>query len=131
MNIYDEIQRLKELNRNAKTQKERDAIDNEIKELSAKNTEQFATAFENSLRDSINEYEKNTAKEQLEEISQFISLSYIAKNYFNKSRMWLYQRINNYEVNGKPTFFTQEELNRFNFALQDLSNKIGSVKVSL
>jgi hypothetical protein len=129
--MYNEIQRLKELTRKAKTQKERDAIDAQLKELSVKNPEQFAAGFEKSLQDSINEYRINTVKEQLKDVSEFISLSYIAKNYFNKSRTWIYQRINNHEVNGRPVYFTQQEVNTLNFALEDISHKIGSLKISL
>jgi hypothetical protein len=129
--MYNEIERLKALNRKAKTQKECDAIDAQLKTLSMKNPEQFAAGFEESLHHSINEYKANTIKEQLREVSEFISLSYIAKKYFNKSRTWIYQRINNYDVNGKPVFFTRQEIDTLNLALEDISHKTGSVKVSL
>jgi len=66
---------------------------------------------------------------QLGEIAKFLSLSYIAKNYFNKSRQWLNQRINGAAVNGNPAKFTDEQLLIFNNALRDISHKIGSVKV--
>ena len=66
---------------------------------------------------------------QLGEIAKILSLSYIAKNYFNKSRQWLNQRINGGIVNGKPAKFTDEQLLIFNNALRDISHKIGSVHV--
>ena len=66
---------------------------------------------------------------QLGEIAKFLSLSYIAKNYFNKSRQWLNQRINGAAVNGNPAKFTDEQLLIFNNALRDISHKIGSVNV--
>ena len=33
-------------------------------------------------------------------------------------------------INGKPAKFTEEEIKNLNFALQDISKKIGSVRVS-
>jgi hypothetical protein len=66
-------------------------------------------------------------KAKLREIEDVISYSYIAKNYFNKSNEWLYQRIRGYNINGKTAKFSKEELNTLNFAMQDISRKIGSV----
>jgi len=57
-------------------------------------------------------------------------LSFIAKHYFGKTKEWLYQRINGNVVNGKPCRFTAEELDRFNHALKDISQKIGSLRLS-
>jgi hypothetical protein len=58
---------------------------------------------------------------------EIIPFSYIAKNYFNKSKEWLYQRLNENFVNGKPARFSEGEIQTFNFALQDISKKIGSI----
>ena len=70
-------------------------------------------------------------RHQLGEVKEELSLSYIAKNYFNKSRQWLNQRINGSIVNGKPAKFTDDQLRVFNNALHDISKKIGSVKIVL
>lgn len=59
-----------------------------------------------------------------------LPLSHIAEHYFKKSRQWLYQRINGNIVNGKPAQFTDEEIETLNFALQDISKKIGSIRVA-
>jgi tRNA splicing ligase len=58
---------------------------------------------------------------------EIIPISYIAKNYFKKSKDWLYQRINGNIVNGKPATFSKSEIQTFNFALQDIGEKIGSI----
>jgi hypothetical protein len=58
---------------------------------------------------------------------EIIPFSYIANNYFSKSKEWLYQRLNGNLVNGKPAKFTSSEIETFNFALQDISKKIGSI----
>ena len=69
-------------------------------------------------------------REQLNDILPYISISAIAKNYFGKSKEWFYQKMNGNIVNGKPAKFTEEEIKNLNFALQDISKKIGSVRVS-
>jgi len=58
-----------------------------------------------------------------------IPVSYIAKNYFNKDRNWLYQKINGNIKNGKPAKLSEEEIKIFNFALSDISRKIGSFAI--
>lgn len=78
----------------------------------------------------IDSIEENAIKLQLQEVAEIVSLSYLAKKYFNKSRSWLYQRLNGNIVNGKPARFTEEELATFNNALQDISKKIGSLSIS-
>jgi len=83
------------------------------------------------LKESMEESDRN-----MEEIrlrchlilnKEMIPVSYIAKNYFNKSKEWLYQRINENTVNGKPAKFTENEIKTFNFALQDVGRKISAI----
>lgn len=74
--------------------------------------------------------EKVNLQEQLKEVSEIISLSYIAKKYFNKTRSWLYQKINENMIHGKRCKFTDEELKTLQFALNEIKEKIGSIKVS-
>lgn len=69
-------------------------------------------------------------KLQLSEVSKIISLSYIATEYFHKSRNWLYHKINGSVINGKPVRFTADEINTLNYALQDISRKIGATSIS-
>jgi len=63
-------------------------------------------------------------KTELERVSEFVSMSYIARNFFGKSRQWLNNRIKGNFVNGKPAVFTSDELNQFSTALINLSNEI-------
>lgn len=70
-------------------------------------------------------------KEKLAGIQDIISLSYIAKHYFNKDKSWLYQRINGTVVNGKPAAFTDQELALFSDALRDIGSKISGVSKSI
>lgn len=73
---------------------------------------------------------KNAIKLQLEDITEIISFSYITKHYFGRSCNWLFQRIHNYNVNGKPARFSEKDIEIFNTALKDISNKIGSISLS-
>ena len=75
--------------------------------------------------------EETKIKMQLMEVSKIVSLSYIAKEYFHKTRTWLYQRINGNNVNGREVKFTTDEVNTLNYALQDISRKIGSTVISV
>ncbi len=66
---------------------------------------------------------------QLKNSVDVLPMSYIAENYFHRSRQWLYQRINGNIVNGKPAKFTAEEKKIFNRAVKDISKKIGAIKI--
>ncbi|MCD8093971.1 MAG: DUF5053 domain-containing protein [Bacteroides sp.] len=83
------------------------------------------------IGDELNQVKNElTVRQQLADISGFISLSYIAKNYFGKSKQWLNNKINGCIVNGKPSKFTEDEKERLNHALNDLSKKLGSIRIS-
>lgn len=68
---------------------------------------------------------------ELGEIADMASMSYIAKKYFNKSRSWLYQRLNGNIVHGEPAKFTEEERKRLAFALEDMANKLKEKSLSI
>jgi len=63
-------------------------------------------------------------KTELERVSEFISMSYVSRKFFGKSRQWLNNRIKGNLVNGKPAIFTRNELNLFSTALNQLSSEI-------
>lgn len=83
--------------------------------------------IENELMDIKDEV---LVRQQLEEVSKFVNLSYIAEHYFNKSRSWLSQRINGHIVAGKPRYLSDKEKETLNYALKDMSKKLGSLVVS-
>ena len=86
----------------------------------------------NGISGEIAGMEERTIKLQLQNISEIISLSFIAKHYFGKTKEWLYQRINGNIVNGKKARFTDNELKTFLNALNDVSEMIHqtSLKIS-
>ena len=84
----------------------------------------FAEATKKGLDNIKNELQEMKLALELGDVANAISLSYIAKAYFCKSKTWLYQRLNGNKVNGKPAQFTEEERKRFGEALRDLSRRI-------
>ncbi|MRJ07571.1 DUF5053 domain-containing protein [Ornithobacterium rhinotracheale] len=119
----------------AKTDKERETIDQEMRLLMQEDGEAWAEAMLESAKDTAQRAENLVtsvrAREQLEDVLPILPLSYIAKVYFNKSRQWLYQKVNGSIVNGKQSNFTEEEVNTFNKALSDLGKKLQEIKVTL
>lgn len=65
------------------------------------------------------------------DLFDYVSLSYIAKHYFQKDRSWLAQRINRNIVNGKPCAFTDDELELFKFSLSDIKNKLSETILNI
>lgn len=70
-------------------------------------------------------------KKIVQEAQDVISLSYIAKQYFNKDRSWLYQRINGTLVNGKPAVFTEQELTILADSLMNIGLKLSDISKSI
>lgn len=68
-------------------------------------------------------------KEQLKDSYEILPISYIAKNYFNKSSAWLYQRINGTKVRGRVYTLNEKEKSIFNDALRDIAKQIGSLSI--
>jgi hypothetical protein len=102
-------------------------IRREFNSLSAKD-KKLARATFTSLLDE-QQQTAATLKEidlavELGEISQYISLSAVAKGYFGKSKGWIYQRVKGYKVNGKPASFNANERQTLSQALKDISRKV-------
>ena len=129
--MKQEIDKLKEAFCNAKTDAEREVIDTQMKKLFNQNPDDFASAMVASAKETAKNATQLSMKQKMEDVIPAISLVYIAKTYFNKTDAWLYQRINGNIVNGKPASFTSQELDKFKFALNDLSGKLGSLSISL
>jgi len=115
---------------NAKSDIERDKLHIELEKLANDDPEGFENAVITSARKTLSDIKELKIKEQIAQISDMISMAYISKTYFNKSKSWMSQRINEFDVNGKPAKFTSEEVERLNFAIQDISAKLGTVRIS-
>lgn len=64
-------------------------------------------------------------KKELGDISEIVSLSYIAKEYFGKDRTWLYKKING------TIPFTEDETKILSMALKSIGNKFLDTSASL
>ena len=72
-----------------------------------------------------------TMKQKLRDLLVAISWADLSRTYFGKSNSWLYHKMDGVDGNGKPTQFTEEELETLKFALKDLSNRISTAADSL
>ena len=68
---------------------------------------------------------------KLMHVSQYVSLAYIADNFFGKSRQWLNNKLKGNLVNGKPAAFTPEEIKKLSAALVEISNEIRATALQI
>jgi hypothetical protein len=124
-----------EIYKNLKTQEEREKFQEERRGKIASLTPKEQEEFTKQTMEALKNIEKRASDlliiEQLNNVPEMISLAYIAKNYFGKTRYWLYQRIKGSTVNGKPAGFTNEEKLKFQNALLDVSNHIRETSLKI
>lgn len=86
--------------------------------------------IENEIESVNEELDSMIIKNQLQKSYEILPISYIAKNYFNKSTSWLYQRINGTKVRGRVYTLNEKEKAIFNNALKDIAKEIGSISIA-
>ena len=74
----------------------------------------------------INEKRNVSVKQQMSDIILDISIAKISMRYFEKSRSWLYHKLDGIDGNGKATDFSAQEKEQLRNALKDLSNRIAT-----
>ena len=99
--------------------------------LSADEYEKGIEQFDDGMRKIIADADEMIFRAKLGDLPDALSLSYIAQKYFGKSRGWLMQKVNGNIVNGRIAAFTDEERRQFREALQDLSEKMSAVAMTL
>lgn len=107
-----------------------DSLTEEDKKLIIEAVDEDFSKIHQKVEDCKDLSHRIEVRKRLEEVLPFISISKFAEVYFGKSASWLHQRINGNVVHGKPCRFTDEEVDIFNRALQDISKKIGSLNIS-
>ena len=127
----NKIKALAERNRLAKNDEERAAVAAEMNALRQENEQAFTEALEGLIKTTADEVQEQRMAERLGEITDMVSMAYISKTSFKKSRSWLAHKLNGNIVNGKPSQFTDEELNTLRFALNDMSDKLNSMSIAL
>lgn len=115
---------------NAKSEKERESVREEMRQMCDYDAVSVATLAVEQIKETHTEIDAYLIRKQMEDILPCISLAYIAETYFKKSRQWLYQRVNGLLVNGKPARFTPEEIETLNFALQDMGQRLATTRIS-
>lgn len=115
---------------NAKSEKERESVREEMRKMCDGDAVSVATLAVEQIKETHTEIDAYLIRKQMEDILPCISLAYIAETYFKKSRQWLYQRVNGLLVNGKPARFTPEEIETLNFALQDMGQRLATTRIS-
>ena len=125
------IKELAERNRLAKTDEERAAVDAEMTALRNENEKAGTEALEGLITTTANEVQEQRMAERLGEITDMMSMAYIAKTYFKKSRSWLAHKLNGNVVNGKPSQFTEDEIKTLRFALNDMASKLSMMSTTL
>lgn len=67
--------------------------------------------------------ERVTVKQVLADVYEEINWAYLAKNYFGKSRSWLYHKFSG-QNNGKEDDFNDVDRERLRAALQDIAIRV-------
>jgi hypothetical protein len=88
--------------------------------MNAKDETEKLTA-EGSARELCDE---TAIRAKLDEVLGVVSMSYIAKEYFHKSKSWFSQKLNGKIKYGTSPSFTKDELKTLAFALQDIGVKL-------
>lgn len=114
----------------ARTDAEREAVFDLIRAEMDKDAKGVAVATLAQIEKTNERAREIIVRNQIKDILPVISLSFIAKEYFGKTKEWLYQRINGNLVNGKPAQFTEDEKHTLNFALKDIADKLMKISVS-
>lgn len=130
MTTKDKFEQLKSLELKAKNKKELENIQLEFDKLALSDPDGFEDAFIESAKGTLLAAKQLKIKEQLKEMQEIVSMSFIAKNYFKKTKSWMSQRINELNVNGKPAQFTAEEIDILNEAFKDISKKVGDFRIT-
>lgn len=120
---------LKEKFLNAQNEQEQNKVFDEIRALMDADAVAVAEVAAEQAREIVEDAQNIIARDALREVLPAVSVAYIARQYFGRSRAWLTQRINGNEVNGKRATFTPEELHIMRAALRDLSAKLSAVEL--
>ena len=72
----------------------------------------------------INVKQHQSIKQKMVDILLDVSMAKISTKYFEKSRTWLYQKLDGIDENGLPTDFSEDEKEQLRKALKDLSSRI-------
>ena len=129
--MVDKVKVLAAQNRAAKTAEAKAEVRRQMDALKESDPKAFAVAVGYMAKTTEQKVKELTMAEKFGEISDMVSMAYIAKAYFGKSRSWLAHKMNGNIVNGKASQFTPDELVTLRGALQDMAQKFGSLSLAI
>ena len=104
-----------------------ESLSDEEKKIETARQFESVRAVLEGVKANNEELEARRIREKLGIVPEAISMSYVAKNYFGKTKTWLYQRLNGNKVNGKEARFTESEARQLQDALHDLGHRLSSI----
>jgi hypothetical protein len=139
MSARDELEKLKKEFISLNTEDERKEFDVKFKNVIDKKNEkekrEFADAFSAAAKEDVARIQEFcnevSIRIKLEKVLHVISMSYIAHEYFKKSKYWFSQKLNGNLKNGKVSSFTDEELKTLAFALDDIGKTLQNTARSI
>lgn len=129
--MIDKVKALAAQNRAAKTAEDKAEVCRQMDALKESDPKAFAVAVGYMAKKTEERVKELTMAEKFGEVTSMLSMAYIAKAYFGKSRSWLAHKMNGDTINGKTAAFTNEELVTLRNALQDMSQKFSSLSLTI
>ena len=83
----------------------------------------LARAQQKNKMEIIAKQQKTTTRQVLADVYEEINWAYLAKNYFGKSRSWLYHKFSGTN-NGAADDFSDVDRERLKSSLQDIAERI-------
>lgn len=125
-----QLEELRKAHGKAKSDKAKAKVDQKVRALAEANPAEFAETMVDMAKETKEEAKQLALRVKMQEVLPAISMSYVAKQYFGKTRYWLSQRLNGSIVNGKPAKMTPEEEKKLENALHDLGHKLLQTRLS-
>ena len=114
----------------AKTAEELYAVAEEVGELTENQRKIFETVYETKLKDCLGRADELIKKVRLADklvpVSEYISMSYVATRFFNRSRSWLANKLS-----GRASAMTEEEISKLRDALNTMSKELGEAALRI
>lgn len=129
--MIDKVKALATQNRAAKSEEDKAEVRHQMDALKEEDPKAFAVAVGYMAKKTEERVKELTMAEKFGEVTSMVSMAYIAKTYFGKSRSWLAHKMNGDVINGKTATFTTDELATLRSALQDMSQKFSSLSLSI
>ena len=129
--MIDKVKALAAQNRVAKSEEDKAEVRCQMDALKKEDPKAFAVAVGYMAKKTEERVKELTMAEKFGEVTSMVSMAYIAKTYFGKSRSWLAHKMNGDIINGKTATFSTDELATLRGALQDMSQKFSSLSLAI